>query len=179
MAKDHPTTESIPANKDYGEPIPWDEGRGRLAEMPSYTLTTLNADGTPHVRPLLAVWLDGAVFFSSKETSRKGRNLARDGRCTLSGWSGEPRPLDIVVEGKASRVTDEAMLRRIAAVYDSKYGWKVEVRNGRFDAEYGAPTAGPPPYSIYELTPALIYGFPGVGGADDTADPLTPTRWRF
>src|SRR5687768_6097668 len=142
MSNDNPTTAALKANHDYGPPIPWENGRDRLAGIASYTLTTLNADGMPHTRPLLAVWHDGAMYTSSKGTSRKGRNMARDGRCTLAGWSLEPKPLDIVVQGTARRVTDDALLRRIAEAYASKYGWKVQVKNGRFDAEFGAPTAG-------------------------------------
>ena len=82
MPEIEPNAEAMSANKDYGPPIPWAEGHQRLADMVFYTLTTLNANGTPHTRPLLGVWLDGAMYFSSKDTSHKGRNMSRDGRCS-------------------------------------------------------------------------------------------------
>jgi hypothetical protein len=181
MATNEPVAEAMPANQDYGPPIPWEEGSRRLADMVFYTLTTLNANGTPHSRPLLGVWLEGAIYFSSHETSHKGQNIARDGRCSLHSQSLKPKPLDLVVEGNAQRVTDDALLHRLKDAYASKYGWQVEVKDGKFDAAFGAPTAGTPPYCVFQLTPSVIYGFPGVGGegGDDTADPLTPTRWRF
>src|ERR1700712_3439471 len=47
-------------------------------------LTTLNADGSPHVTGIGALWADGSFWFETGTTSRKGRNLARDPRCALS-----------------------------------------------------------------------------------------------
>jgi hypothetical protein len=76
------------------------------------------------------------------------------------------------VEGKAAKVRDEAKMRRVADVYASKYDWHVTVRKAAFDAEYGAPTAGPPPSDLYEVTASKAYGF----GTDER---FSPTRWRF
>ena len=47
-------------------------------------LTTLNADGSPHVAGVGAVWRDGAFWFQTGPGTRKGRNLERDPRCALS-----------------------------------------------------------------------------------------------
>jgi hypothetical protein len=77
-----------------------------------------------------------------------------------------------VVEGEAVLTRDEATLRRVADVYAEVYGWRVTVRDGAFHDTEGAPTAGPPPYDVYEVTPAIAFGF----GTDES---LTPTRWRF
>ena len=147
----------------------WDEARERLAEGETFWLATSHADGRPHVRPVLAVWLDDRLYFSSGEATRKARNLARDPRCVLAvGCPG----VDLVVEGEAARVVDEATLRRVADVYASKYGWHVTVRDGAFDDAEGAPTAGPPPFDLYEVAPTVVFGF-----ATDAT--LAPTRWRF
>ena len=59
-------------------------------------------------------------------------------------------------------------------VYASKYGWPAAVKEGAFDAPYGAPTAGPPPYEVYVITPTVVYGF----GTDDEHAPRS-TRWQF
>lgn len=131
----------------------------------------MRPDGGPHVRPVLAVWVDGALHSTTNPTARKGRNLARDSRCVITVGSDG---LDLVVEGQAAKVSDEAKLQRVADVYTSKYEWPVTVRDGAFDAEYGAPTAGPPPYEVYEVTPAVVFGF----GTDETFAPRS-TRWRF
>lgn len=75
------------------------------------------------------------------------------------------------MEGEAVKVTDEARLRRIAEVYAS-HGWKPTVRDGALYAEYSAPSAGPPPWDVYEVTPATAFAL-------GTAEPFGATRWRF
>ena len=62
-------------------------------------LATINADGSPHVTGLGALWVDDAFWFVTGERSRKGRNLARDPRCTMSLATHD---YDLVVEGTAS-----------------------------------------------------------------------------
>ncbi|MCF4137204.1 PPOX class F420-dependent oxidoreductase [Streptomyces sp. Tue 6430] len=84
-------------------------------------LSTVRADGSPHVAP---VWflLDGdeVVFNTGKETV-KGRNLARDGRVALCVDDDRP-PFDFVVlQGRARISEDLDQVRlwatRIAARY--------------------------------------------------------------
>jgi hypothetical protein len=116
-----------------------------------------------------AVWVDGGLFFSAGPGTRKARNLTRDARCVVTV---EVEPLDLVVEGEAVPVRDAATLRRVADVYASIYGWHVTVRDGAFHDTEGAPTAGPPPYDVYEVRPTVAFGF----GTDET---IVPTRWRF
>jgi nitroimidazol reductase NimA-like FMN-containing flavoprotein (pyridoxamine 5'-phosphate oxidase superfamily) len=97
---------------------PWPQARRRLAEAGTYWLATARPDGRPHVVPVLAVWLDDALHFSSSPTARKAKNLARSPHCVI--MVGTPA-LDLVVEGQATKVRDEATLRRLAEVYASKY----------------------------------------------------------
>ena len=48
-------------------------------------LTTLNADGSPHVTAIGAAW-DGKTFwFQTADHTRKARNIDRDPRCLLQG----------------------------------------------------------------------------------------------
>lgn len=149
-------------------PTPWAEARRRLGQAETYWLATVRPDGRPHVVPVLAVWADGALHFCAGSATRKAENLARDLRCVVA--AGAPG-LDLVVEGDAVKVGDDAALRRVAAAYTSKNGWQVEVRDGAFHAD-GAPTAGPPPYDVYEVTPTTAFSF----GTDET---FRPTRWCF
>jgi nitroimidazol reductase NimA-like FMN-containing flavoprotein (pyridoxamine 5'-phosphate oxidase superfamily) len=130
--------------------MPWAEARGRLEEGGTYWLATARPDGRPHVMPVLGVWVDGALCFSAGETSRKGKNLARDPRCDFT--AGSRRALDLVVEGEAAKVSDMVTLHRVAEAYASKYGWSVTVRDGAFYAD-GAPTAGPPPTRFTKQRP--------------------------
>ncbi|MEW1777742.1 PPOX class F420-dependent oxidoreductase [Streptomyces sp. NPDC086777] len=84
-------------------------------------LSTVNADGSPHVAP---VWflLDGdeLVFNTGKDTV-KGRNLARDGRVALCVDDDRPPFHFVVLNGRARLSEDLGELRdsatRIAARY--------------------------------------------------------------
>src|ERR1700751_6312112 len=68
-------------------------------------LATINPDGSPHVTGIGALWADGQFWFETGQHTRKGKNLARDSRCTLSVAS---REFDLVVAGEATLVTDAA-----------------------------------------------------------------------
>jgi pimeloyl-ACP methyl ester carboxylesterase len=151
-----------------GPATAWSEAAWRLASADGYWLASARADGRPHLVPVLAVWVDGALHFAAGPGTRKGRNLRHDPRCTLSTRQCE---LDLVIEGVATRVVDEAVLRRVAEEYAAKYAWPVEVRDGAFEGE-GAPTAGPPPYEVHRLDPTVGFAFP-------TDETFAPTRWEF
>ncbi len=167
MSDREPATEQ-PFNPGDPTPTPWAEARRHLENASTYWLATVRPGGRPHAVPVLAVWLDGALHFVANESSRKAKNLGHRADCILSAST---RSLDLVVEGEAVKVRDDAKLKRVADVYGSKYGWTVTVREGAFFGE-GAPTAGPPPYDVYEVAPALVFGFP-------TDESTIATRWRF
>ena len=75
-------------------------------------LTTINADGSPHVTAVGALWVDGTFWFVTGERTRKGRNLARDPRCTLAV---SMRESDLVLEGDAQQVTDPPTIAAMTA----------------------------------------------------------------
>ena len=77
------------------------------------------------------------------QTPPEARNLAADDNCALATSTDG---IDFIVEGTAAHVTDHEVLERIAAAYHTKYEWPVTVIANSFDAPYGAPAAGPPPY---------------------------------
>jgi nitroimidazol reductase NimA-like FMN-containing flavoprotein (pyridoxamine 5'-phosphate oxidase superfamily) len=169
MATRPPVAEKLPANAEHAAPTDWAEARQRIANGRWFWLATVRPDGAPHVMPVLAVWLDEAVYFVSGAASRKARNLSDNPRCVITVAVEDAH---LVVEGRAARVTDAAQLQEVADAYASKYEWHVRVRNGAFDADYGAPTAGPPPYEVYQLAPTTVFAF-------GTAETFSPTRWRF
>ena len=83
--------------------LPWSWAEERLTRSHDYWCATTWPDGRPHVMPVWAVWLDGALWFSSAPTSRKARNLERDPRCVLTTDDAlEP----VVLEGRVERVVD-------------------------------------------------------------------------
>src|SRR5207248_6511157 len=74
-------------------------------------LSTVNEDGSPHVTAVGAVWLEGTFWFQTGAGTRKGRNVARDPRCSVAL---SVRDADVVFEGDAARVADPATVARIA-----------------------------------------------------------------
>jgi nitroimidazol reductase NimA-like FMN-containing flavoprotein (pyridoxamine 5'-phosphate oxidase superfamily) len=169
MSGKEPLAELQPQLSNEGAaPTPWREAQQRLEEVNTYWLATVRPNGRPHVVPLLAVWMEGALYFSASPDTRKARNLSRSPHCVLTA---ENPQLHLVVEGIAEKVSDPSLLQRVAGGYAAKYGWLVEVRDGAFYAE-GAPTAGPPPYEVYRVKPVVVLGF----GTDGT---FNATRWQF
>jgi hypothetical protein len=98
------------------DPIAWARARGQLEAAEVYWLSTVRPDGRPHVTPVLAVWLDRAMYFTTGPEERKARNLAGNPHCVLTtGSNALNEGLDLVVEGAAVRVTDDAVLRQLPA----------------------------------------------------------------
>ncbi|QIS23992.1 pyridoxamine 5'-phosphate oxidase family protein [Nocardia terpenica] len=157
----------IAARLDAG--IPQAPGSGG-PNRHSCWLSTINPDGSPHLTGLGMLWTGGAFWFETGARTRKGRNLARDPRCALSLATAE---FDLVVQGVAERVTDPATVAERAAEWVAS-GWPCRVdETGRaLTADFSAPSAGPPPWHVYRLTPhaATAVAAQEPGGA---------TRWRF
>src|SRR4051794_17386673 len=81
------------------------------ANRATFWLTTLNADGSPHVTSVGANWHKGSMWFQTGDRTRKAGNVARDPRCTISvATSG----FDVMVAGDARRVTDPKVIAEIA-----------------------------------------------------------------
>jgi hypothetical protein len=164
------------------QPTPWRQARERIESLEPdfvYWLATTAPDGRPHIRPILGLWLDGSFYSVISESSRKGKNVAQDPRCALAASSTVRPSLDIIVEGEASIVPDGAELRRVVAAFGTTMTWPLELRDGRVFGPH-APTAGPPPYAVFQLTPKTVYGLPGVAGMDEEdGAPFSSTRWRF
>jgi nitroimidazol reductase NimA-like FMN-containing flavoprotein (pyridoxamine 5'-phosphate oxidase superfamily) len=170
MAEKQPVAEQSMIADD-AIPVPWVEVCGHLEKAGTYWLATVRPDGRPHAVPVLAVWVDDALHFVAGETSRKAKNLARNSHCVITAGSDG---LDLVVEGKATKIRDRARLHRLADTHASKYDWRVTVRDGAFHDAEGAPTAGSPPSEVYEVAPTTAFAF-------DTKDETinAATRWRF
>lgn len=131
-------------------------------------LSTVRPDGRPHATGIGAIWLDGAIYFTSGPNSRKARNLAHNRACTITArMSG----IDLMFEGEALRVFDPATLER-AATHFQKGGWPVQAEGDAFTGPYNAPSAGPPPWNLYRFRFDTVIG-------NATAEPHGATRWRF
>ena len=134
-------------------------------------LATIDADGSPHLTGVGALWVEGTFWFETGASTRKGRNLARDPRCTIGLAVDE---FDLVVEGEAHQVTDAPTVAAMAARWVESDGWpaRPDESGSALTAEYSAPTAGPPPWHVYRIEPR-------TATAITTVEPSGATRWRF
>jgi hypothetical protein len=163
-------------------PLEWEPISARLGEAVSQApdsggpnrhtcwLATLNPDGSPHVTALGALWVGDAFWFVTGERSRKGKNLERDPRCTMSM---SVHDADVVVEGEARRVVERDMVAAMAERWASG-GWPCRVADSgtALTAEYSAPSAGPPPWAVYKLAPQRAIAL-------STVEPGGATSWTF
>jgi len=169
MAENEPAAELQPQfSSDDATPTPWAEARERLEKAEVYWLSTVRPDGRPHATPIAAIWLDDALYFTTGLTERKAMNLAQNTHCVVTTGCNVLEGLDLVVEGDAVRVTDEARLQRLADRYDAKYDqlFRFTVRDGAFYMVESEVEV-----LVYELAPTTAFGF-GKGT-------FSQTRWRF
>ena len=97
------------------ETTSWEVARERLANpehQRTSWLATTRPDGQPHLMPVIATWIDDAIHLVVGEGTRKGRNLAADGRCVIATTSTTLPSLDIVLEGRAEPLTDDDDVRQ-------------------------------------------------------------------
>jgi nitroimidazol reductase NimA-like FMN-containing flavoprotein (pyridoxamine 5'-phosphate oxidase superfamily) len=143
------------------EPSTWREVGEVLAGAGTYWLTTVRADGRPHVTPLIAVWHQEALYFCTGEGEQKARNLAARPEVVLAtGGSALKDGLDVVVEGTAVRVAGRARLAELAAAWVAKYGeeWRFDpVDDGFVHAGGSGAELGPVP--VFEVAPAKVLAF--------------------
>jgi len=177
MTTSEPTAKNLADLYDL-PPLEWDAVRRRIEEPltqapgtggpdhHTWWLATVDADGRPHVTGVGVEWMDGHAYFTGGPRSRKIRNIERDPRCafgiTMSG-------LDVSIEGRAVRVTDDAKLQQVAVLFGE---WGPTVADGGFVHEFSAPSAGPPPWHVYEFTPDDVYALMGE-------EPGGAMRWTF
>lgn len=153
---------------------PWAEVLEVLERAEIFWIATVRADGRPHVTPLPAMWLDGALHFATGLEEQKGRNLVRDPHCVLTtGTNAYRHGLDVVVEGRAERVTDRATLERLAEMWESKLDWPYDVADDGFRhrPDDRAPDLEERPVPVFAVRPSKILSF-GRG------DQFTQTRYR-
>src|SRR5580698_1695182 len=122
MTEQVPVTELSAFSSPNATPTEWSQARDELASAEVYWLSTVRPDGRPHVTPLLAIWLEGALYFCTGPDERKAKNLSEDRHCVLTTGHSTLDGLDLVIEGTAESVTDLAELGRVASTYESKYG---------------------------------------------------------
>jgi len=159
----------------FGSPeataTPWATAEPVVAAAELWWITTVRADGRPHVTPLLAVWDDGALHFTTGPEEQKAVNLrANDQVALTTGVNTQEDGLDVVVHGRAVRVTDEARLQRLADAWVAKYGeaWRFTPVDGSFAHGDELEVIA----HVLAVAPTEVFGF-GKG------EVFSQTRWRF
>jgi len=135
---------------------PWDETRRALEGAELFWISTVRADGRPHVTPLVAVWLDGALHFSTGATEQKAMNLRGNPHVILTtGCNHWEEGLDVVVEGDAVQVTDDDMLQRLAVAWATRWNgqWQFQVHDGSFQHPSGGTAL------VFSVTPTKVFAF--------------------
>jgi general stress protein 26 len=161
------TTLDVRFSDPGGAPTSWDETVRTLEAAELFWITTVRADGRPHMSPLVAVWLDGALHFSTGAAEQKAVNLRANPHVLLTtGCNQWDRGLDVVVEGKAIQATDDATLKRLADEWRSKWDgrWKFKARDGSFHHEAGTAL-------VFSVAPTKVLTF--------SKGTFTHTRHRF
>jgi general stress protein 26 len=137
-------------------PLPWTEVVGVLESSEMFWLSTVRRDGRPHVAPLPAMWLNGRLHFCTGANEQKAKNIEANAYCVLTTGTNSYRSgLDVVVEGTAAIVRDNAELGRLASMWKDKIDWVFEVGDGVF---LNTEAAGHPAL-VFAVTPTKILAF--------------------
>jgi hypothetical protein len=145
----------------------WPDAVTHLEHAGLFWVSTVRGDGRPHVTPVVAVWTEGALYFTSGPGEQKSRNLAANPHCAVTtGCNTWNEGLDLVLQGDAVVVRDLRLLRQVADVFLAKYGgdWSFEVAEDGTFRQQGVSV-------VYQLVPVQGLGF-GKG-------PFSHTRWDF
>jgi nitroimidazol reductase NimA-like FMN-containing flavoprotein (pyridoxamine 5'-phosphate oxidase superfamily) len=149
------------------QPTSWKDTLAAIEHAELFWISTVRTDGRPHVTPLVAVWLDDALHFSTGPGEQKALNLAANPHVALTtGVNDWQSGLDVVVEGEALRVTDAQQLQRLAAAWAQKWDgrWRYEVGEHGFRHAVGLAL-------VFAVRPAKVLAFTKGG--------FSHTRHRF
>jgi general stress protein 26 len=152
-------------SQDVAEALPWTQAVALLERADLFWVSSVRTDGHPHVTPVVAVWTEGSLCFSSGPDEQKSRNLATNPHCAVTtGCNVWNEGVDIVLHGDVEIVRDLSFLQRVADAFLAKYGndWAFEVAP---DGNFRGPSL------VYRLSPAQALGF--------SKNPFSHTRWDF
>jgi general stress protein 26 len=162
-------------DEQYSDPAAtatgWEETCAVLETAELFWISSVRADGRPHVTPVVAAWAEGAIWFSTGAAEQKFANLRANPHVVLTtGCNTWDRGLDVVVEGDAVQVTDDTVLRRIATAFAAKWDgrWQFAARDGAFRD----PADGSGEALVFSVTPVKVF-------AHAKGDPFGATTHRF
>ena len=161
-------------DEQYSDPaavaVEWEETERVLDAAELFWISTVRADGRPHVTPVVAAWAEGAIWFSTGAGEQKFANLRANPHVVLTtGCNRWDQGLDVVVEGDAVRVTDDTVLSRVARAFAAKWDgrWQFTARDGCFRDADGSGEA-----MVFSVTSVKVF-------AHAKGDPFGATAHRF
>lgn len=152
-------------------PTSWEQTCRVLEAAQVYWITTVRADGRPHVTPCAAVWLDGALYFDTGINQQKAFNLEANRNVVLTtGCNQWETGLDVVVTGEAVQVSEDEKLAGLAKVWATRWagGFQFVARDGYF---LHAGNESAPKVAVFSVKLAKVYAFtrgPGSGHTTHT-----------
>lgn len=91
------------------------------AGAPTGHIATVRADGRPHVAPIWFIVDGDDIVFNTGASSVKGRNLAREGRASISIDDSKPPFTYVVAEGPVTLSEDPDDLLTAATAIGGRY----------------------------------------------------------
>jgi hypothetical protein len=168
------TTPETTFDHEYSDPaarpVNWEVTRHELDSAELFWITTVRRDGRPHVTPVVAAWLDGALWFSTGTAEQKFANLQANPHVVLTtGCNRWDSGIDVVLEGDATRVSDDDVLAPVAEAFAAKWDgrWQFTVRDSCFRGSDGSGEA-----IVFSVVPTKIF-------AHAKGDPFGATAHRF
>ena len=168
---------SIPvttSDDQYSDPaavaVGWRETTRILESAELFWISTVRSDGRPHVTPLVAAWWNGAIWFTTGADEQKCVNLRANPQVVLTtGCNRWEQGLDVVIEGTATRITDDAVLAQAARAFAAKWDgrWQFTASGGCFRGPDGSGEA-----LVFSVNPAKVF-------AHAKGDPFGATRHKF
>jgi len=154
-------------------PTAWSDTRAALEAAELFWITTVRRDGRPHVTPLVAVWSDDALYFSTGSAEQKAVNLRENDHVILTtGRNGWNEGVDVVVEGVATRATSPDTLARVAEAWTHKWDgrWQYVIGDGCFHHSDGDEVLEEEIF-VFEVVPKKVLAF--------SKGPFSHTRHQF
>lgn len=148
----------------------WGETEAALEKAELFWISTVRTDGRPHVTPVVAVWVDEAIWFATEKAEQKVANMRANPQVVMTTgcneWDGG---LDVVVEGEAVQETEDDALGRVTGAFAARWDgrWKWDARDGAFQAADGDGEA-----IVFRVTPARVW-------AHSKGDSFGETRHQF
>jgi general stress protein 26 len=167
-----PTTTIDPRYSDpKAAAVSWDEVCELMEKAEIFWICTVRPDGRPHVTPLVATWVDGAIHFHTGAREQKFSNLRDNPHVVLlTGCNRWDRGIDVVVEGEAVQITDRTELDRLATAWAHKWDGRWELAGG--DGGFRHDGSDEVMSLVFSVVPTTVY-------AHSKGDPFGQTTLRF